>query len=52
MNSVVKDIIVKIKADNHAAISFYKKLGFGEFYHPQFNKDIKTMSIDLANRYC
>lgn len=29
-HSVVKEVIVKVKTDNHGALSFWKKLGFVE----------------------
>jgi len=42
--SIVKKIIVRVKIDNNAAISFYRALGFNELG----NLDrIKTMAIDL-----
>ena len=44
-HSVVKKIIVRVKIDNNAAISFYRALGFNELS----NLDrIKTMAIDLS----
>ncbi|MFN3480076.1 MAG: GNAT family N-acetyltransferase [Thermodesulfovibrionales bacterium] len=45
-HSVVKEIIVKIKADDHGALSFWRKLGFERLYG--LNNKI-VMSLNLKN---
>ncbi|MCD6199323.1 MAG: GNAT family N-acetyltransferase [Deltaproteobacteria bacterium] len=48
-HSVVKKIIIRVKIDNNAAISFYRALGFNKLS----NLDrIKTMAIDLNGHPC
>ena len=46
-HSVVKEIIVKVKADNHGALSFWKKLGFVE---AGIINGLITMSMGLQRR--
>ncbi|MDI6727611.1 MAG: GNAT family N-acetyltransferase [Thermodesulfovibrionales bacterium] len=46
-NSVVKEIIVKVKTDNHGALSFWRKLGFVE---AGIINDLITMSMGLQRR--
>jgi ribosomal protein S18 acetylase RimI-like enzyme len=44
--SFVDEIIAKVKADNHVAISFYQRNGFKELYTEDH---VITMSISLLN---
>jgi RimJ/RimL family protein N-acetyltransferase len=43
-HSVVENIFVTVKTDNHRALSFWKKLGFSE---TSMSNDIINMSMDL-----